>query len=209
MTDQPLKKASLAIIPFIAMVALALLVPTWINQMDLDFSYFIIGKRNNLADTYFHFMTMLANVNFVLISTIAIILWLTFVLRNWKIALTYSIALVIGNLMLNPFVKGIFQRPRPDETLRLVFADSYSFPSGHSFAAAMIYPLLVYILIRYTKLAKYSNYTYILLPILSLSIAFSRIYLGVHFLSDVIAGLSLGLTFYYLCRYFIEKYITV
>lgn len=200
-----LVKASFALIPFIAMVSLALMVPEWLNQIDLDFTLYIVDHRNRIGDTYFSLMTILANEDFVWMSTVAIVLTLFLLLRNWKLALTYGMAVALGNLWLNPYVKDIFQRARPDETLRLVVADSYYFPSGHSFAAAMIYPLLAYILVYFTQLGKYRRLIYLLLVIVSLSIGFSRIYLGVHYLSDVIAGLSLGLSFYYFVIYFIEK----
>lgn len=207
MVFKNIRKLILAIIPFLIMVSLALTIPDQLTQWDLSFSQFIFNLRNPLTDAYFRLMTSLGNVSFVLISTIIIVIFFAFFLKKWKIALTYGLAATVGNLLLNPAVKAIFNRPRPDQAFWLVFADSYSFPSGHSFVAAMNYSLLVYILRRYTGLSKYGKMLNIFLIITVLSIGFSRIYLGVHYLSDVIAGLSLGLSFYYLVHFLIEAYI--
>lgn len=202
-----IRKLTVTIIPFIIIVVLALTIPDRITEWDLQFSQFIYNLRLPLMDSLFKAVTTLANPGFVVITTIAMILISGFFLKKWKIALTYAVALVLGNLVVNPFIKNIFDRARPDQSNWLVLADSYSFPSGHSFAASMIYPLLVYILMRYTSLSKYSKIIKPLLVVLVIAIGFSRIYVGVHYLSDVIAGLSLGLSCYYLTRYVIEAYI--
>ena len=87
------------------------------------------------------------------------------------------------------FIKTIFNRPRPN-IHRLVELNSLSFPSGHSTSATILYLSLALIFI---KLMKKNTYTPILVAIVGiLFIVSSRIYLGVHYPTDTIAGVSLG-----------------
>lgn len=103
------------------------------------------------------------------------------------------IALNLGTTwLLNDAFKDIFHRQRP-VILRLVSASGFSFPSGHSMTSMSFYGLLVYIAWNNidNKIIRYS--VSILLCILILLIGISRIYLGVHYASDVLAGFSAGL----------------
>ena len=102
------------------------------------------------------------------------------------------------------FIKSIVKRKRPyhnnfiinksninhgDEKIKLN-SDSYSFPSGHASIS-----LLLYFILR----RKYKNYNYIL-PIIPILVGFSRIYLGVHYITDVICGFILGSIYYTLIK---------
>ncbi|MFV9510230.1 phosphatase PAP2 family protein [Tepidibacillus sp. LV47] len=99
---------------------------------------------------------------------------------------------LIGGALLNVALKDLFRRSRPDIT-HLVEAGGYSFPSGHSMVSTTFYGILSYLLWIHLKERKKSTwYVPILTIILILSIGISRIYLGVHFPSDVIAGFSAG-----------------
>jgi undecaprenyl-diphosphatase len=92
-------------------------------------------------------------------------------------------------------LKHIIERARPDEAMRLVEVSGYSFPSGHSNAGLVFYLFLMILLYRYFKLGGHRAPAYIvavLLPILVVAIGASRIYLSVHFPSDIIGGWSLG-----------------
>lgn len=94
--------------------------------------------------------------------------------------------------LLNDAFKDIFHRQRP-HILRLVSASGFSFPSGHSMTSMSFYGLLIYIAWNNidNKIIKYG--VSVLLAFLILFIGISRIYLGVHYASDVLAGFSAGL----------------
>ena len=79
------------------------------------------------------------------------------------------------------------QRPRPDH-LRLIKQGGYSFPSGHSMIAICVYGTLIYLVHRKVKNRKIKVALEILLTIIILLIGISRIYVGVHYPSDVITG---------------------
>ena len=105
-------------------------------------------------------------------------------------SLMISVNLAAGSL-LNYILKQLFHRTRPD-LLKLIEIGGYSFPSGHSMTAMIFYGFLIYLSIRYLKhWLKY--YIVGALCLLVLTIGVSRIYLGVHYASDVLGGFIIGL----------------
>ena len=116
------------------------------------------------------------------------------IVRKSKSHFNYSL-LIPANLMatslLNFILKVIIQRPRP-ELLRLIEISGFSFPSGHSMTSMSFYGFLIYLSIRYFK--HWSKYCIAgILGILVLAIGCSRVYLGVHYASDVLAGFIFGI----------------
>ena len=105
---------------------------------------------------------------------------------------------VLTNLVtitvLNQVFKFILQRPRP-EGYRLIAESGYSFPSGHSMVSMAFYGFLIYLIYYYFK-NKHLKWTLItILGILIVLIGLSRIYLGVHYTSDVCAGFVFSLAY--------------
>ena len=105
---------------------------------------------------------------------------------------------IISNLVIitaiNQILKRIVQRPRPTE-YRIIEETGYSFPSGHSMVSMAFYGYLIYLIYKYVK-NKYLKYiSIILLSILICSIGISRIYLGVHYTSDVLAGFMISISY--------------
>ena len=124
----------------------------------------------------------------IVISSILLI-----IIKNKKTGLLIWINLTISTL-LNQILKFIVQRPRPTE-YRIIDETGYSFPSGHSMAAMAFYGLIIYYIFENVKNKKIRNFSCVLLNILILLIGISRIYLGVHYASDVIAGFLASLVY--------------
>lgn len=108
---------------------------------------------------------------------------------------SFSTAVIIINLvlswLLNAGIKYIIHRDRPD-ILKLIEIGGFSFPSGHSMVSMSFYGLIIYLCQRNIK----SNFKYIassILSVLIMLIGLSRIYLGVHYASDVLGGFSFGI----------------
>ncbi len=95
--------------------------------------------------------------------------------------------------LLNKGVKTIFKRPRPDESLHLIEQGGYSFTSGHAITSMVVFGLLIFLVQKYVSDRRTANTLTVLLCIPLIFIGLSRIYMGVHFPTDVLGGWSLGL----------------
>lgn len=102
-----------------------------------------------------------------------------------------SIALVETGL--NKVIKTVIERGRPDDVMHLINQSGYAFPSGHSAASMAVYGLLLYLVQTRMENKKTAKSLSVLLVFLIASIGFSRIYLGVHYPTDVLGGWMEGL----------------
>lgn len=126
---------------------------------------------------------LLIPLNFVLIAF--------FIYRKEKWFATRIAALSLSSLLLMFTLKLFFQRQRPDLP---VIGDvaGYSFPSGHALMSVVFYGLFIHMIWHEVKTPWLRNVLVTLLGLMILLIAFSRIYLRVHYASDVIAGIAVG-----------------
>lgn len=109
---------------------------------------------------------------------------------------TYGVPVSVGAVMvtvLNKALKHIVERSRPDDVMHLVNEGGFSFPSGHSITSIFVYGMLIYLIRRNVKNRKTANVLTIILLIPAIFIGISRIYLGVHYPTDVLAGWCLGI----------------
>lgn len=111
--------------------------------------------------------------------------------RSWAIAL---VAVRGAELLLETLLKAVVARPRPAFDVPLALASSSSFPSGHSAGAAAVVGLLVFLVLGSGRVPAVGRVLAALAGgAFTLAVAFSRVLLGVHYPSDVLAGLLLGL----------------
>ncbi len=126
---------------------------------------------------------------------LAIILTIIMLLRKHKKdAFVFGFILLFG-IILNLWLKGLLQRPRPD-FFALVTETTFSFPSGHAMNSSVFFLSLTYFIFRNTRNKMLGIWLSILSAILVFLIGTSRIYLGVHYPSDVIAGFAAGLLWF-------------
>ena len=114
-------------------------------------------------------------------------------IKNKKIGLSVLINLC-SVTVLNLVLKSILQRPRPNK-YRIINETGYSFPSGHSMISMAFYGFIIYLIYKNIKNKYLKWISIILLSILILMIGFSRIYLGVHYVSDVLAGFLFSISY--------------
>lgn len=109
-----------------------------------------------------------------------------------KIGIPVAAAAIAGSA-INKAMKHIMLRPRPDVSLHLIGQGGWSFPSGHSISGLLMYGLLAWLIMRYVEDKRIANISAVLLTLLWIGVGLSRIYLGVHYPTDVLGGWSLGM----------------
>lgn len=139
------------------------------------------------------------------ISLIIITIIFMIFIKNKKIGLSIALNLFIATL-LNIILKNILQRPRPTG-YRLISETGYSFPSGHSMISMAFYGYLIYLIYKYVKNVYAKTLLITLLIVLIISIGVSRIYLGVHYTSDVLAGFFISIAYLIVYCNIIKKFI--
>lgn len=163
-------------------IALALLLEP-LMPLDTGFSVLAAGWRTPFLTWVMTLFTNLASVPALLLISLALILIIR--QNRYRVPLFANLGI---SVILNLGLKDVFTRARPAAVMPLVVEKGYSFPSGHSMAAAAFYGFLIYLLwhSQRPKGAKRTG-TALLLALILLA-GFSRVYLGVHYLSDVLAG---------------------
>ena len=104
---------------------------------------------------------------------------------------------IVGTAGINVVLKHIIQRERPNIN-RLIPEKGYSFPSGHSMMSMAFYGMLIFLIFKYVKNTALKWTLIVILTILLSTIGITRIYLGVHYPSDVIGGFLVSLTYLFI-----------
>ena len=150
------------------------------------------------------FITNLGGV-WWLITLIIISLIICIILKRKLIGLFIVLNIMISS-GLNQLLKHIVQRPRPTE-YRLIDESGYSFPSGHSMVSAAVYGLFIYLIFKNVKNKYIKCFSIIALSVLIILIGGSRIYLGVHYTSDVLAGFLISISYLVIYTSIINDYL--
>lgn len=170
----------------------------------LAYHLFIEKLRNDKLTTFMKLATKLSNPEVMIVIAIISILFCIKLIKNKKLSLGIILNLA-GITIINQILKFIFRRERPNG-YRLIEMSGYSFPSGHAMASLAFYGLLIYITKRLVK----NKYLKILLITLNIAIIIligvSRIYLGVHYLSDVLTGYSISIIYLLITTKLLNKY---
>ncbi|MDT9755806.1 phosphatase PAP2 family protein [Heyndrickxia coagulans] len=162
-----------------------------IRHFDLPIISFVQGNISGRLTSVMLAVTFLGSVKGAAAVTLflSLVLWIK---KYRTLSLYLAISVALGAGVFNTILKYIFKRQRPD-IMRVVQETGYSFPSGHSMGSMILYGCLVLILFRIAKRrwVKFAGTLFALLLVLAIGI--SRIYLGVHYPSDVAGGYAAGL----------------
>ena len=153
--------------------------------------YDIVSKlfKFNVSTPIAKFITNFGGAIFVISLTTI----LFFVIKDKKIGISIITNLGIVTI-LNQIIKFIMQRPRPTE-FRIIEETGYSFPSGHSMVSLAFYGYLIYLIYKYINNKHLKRTLIIILSVLICIIGVSRIYLGVHYTSDVLGGFLISFAY--------------
>jgi undecaprenyl-diphosphatase len=131
-------------------------------------------------------VTYLGSTIFVLALCLCAVI--VFYLLKWRRAAVLLLITMAGAFVLNDVLKATFQRARPEPFFGILAPKSYSFPSGHSLLSFCLFGTLAAIIHRRTRNAPVRIVVWIVAALLVALVGFSRVYLGVHYPSDVLAG---------------------
>jgi membrane-associated phospholipid phosphatase len=162
-----------------------------VQHLDMEVSAWLFNLRTPFLSLLVYYFTLLGNVYGVSLFTILVSLLLLRYRRGFYVlALLIS---VLGSGWAMQVTKLYFQRERPLQIAYYAPDATYSFPSGHATSAMAVAGILCYIILVEIKDKQLRRILWLFCVLYVLMIGFSRIYLGVHFLTDVAAGYLLGL----------------
>jgi len=159
------------------------------NALDAKVEWFFAGARTPLWNSFFLVITYLGSVEFI--SMASVVLALIFLIRKKFAEFCIFLGVILANTASIVIIKDFVERTRP---ITAFYSEtSFSFPSGHTAISVLFYGMLAYLIA--TNLRDVRARTNILFAwiFFMIMIGFSRMYLGVHFLTDVISGYAVGL----------------
>jgi membrane-associated phospholipid phosphatase len=168
-----------------------------ITILDNQFSAWLQAHQAAGITALMLFVTRVhSNIWIDFVALIIIVYWWFGRLRHWALTLALS---VYGGSLLNYLLKNLFLRARPQFEHPIITSTGYSFPSGHTLAATVFYGALCAFALCYLR-SWLSRTLALALCIFMVSlVGFSRIYLGAHYLSDVLAAMLEGLAWLAVC----------
>ncbi|MFC7783718.1 MULTISPECIES: phosphatase PAP2 family protein [unclassified Rossellomorea] len=194
---------------FIAISLICLIAFTWgfvtiveewkeneIAQFDNGVFEIVRGFISPKLTTFMTSITFLGGVKGITIFAISVVVILLY-LKKYPLALFVATTITTG-AGFNWLLKWIFKRERPDIEA-LIEQGGYSFPSGHSMSSFIFYGTLAFILFRALDYKRYKWASVIAVSFLVLLIGLSRVYLGVHYPSDILGGFTAGGAWLTLC----------
>ncbi|MDA1475361.1 phosphatase PAP2 family protein [Bacillus changyiensis] len=179
----------------------------FIETIDQNFVQAVITIRHPLLTKFFHFLTSLGSSAVILLFML--IITLVILIRKRTLSVWYMYLFFFLERILNETLKNWIARERPSFA-PLVNDPSYSFPSGHSMNAACMYAFFAFFLLTdFPYFRRHRTAVYIWTGALVIMIGGSRIYLGVHYLTDVIGGFSLGFMLFFIFKKIAENFLFV
>ena len=163
--------------------------------LELDLNIYKFFSENIINDKLTPIVKVITHVGGAKIVFVLTILAIILIkgLKNKLFLLTG----IVGTAGLNVILKHIIQRERPNIN-RLIPEKGYSFPSGHSMMSMAFYGMLIFLIFKYVKNTALKWTLIVILTILLSTIGITRIYLGVHYPSDVIGGFLVSLTYLFI-----------
>ena len=161
------------------------------GELGIDQAAFNFAKdiANPTFSSFIEFITFFASRHFLTPAALLLVGYFLFIRKHRWYSLKVPVV-ALGSITLNVVLKYFFDRPRP--MMPLVDASGLSFPSGHSMVAASFYGLLIYLVWHNVKNVAWRNALIAFLVVFVFFIGFSRIYLRVHYATDVMAGFAAG-----------------
>jgi membrane-associated phospholipid phosphatase len=188
---------SLVALSVFGMVANNVVGEAALTRFDQALATTLYGRATPEGIFLFTAITLLGSV--VTLTVLGVCVGLMLLLRGQQLRLAGWLIALAGGGLLNWALKAFFQRPRPHFDLPLTVVPGWSFPSGHAMGSLIAYGMLAYLLLSIMQERRIQSVTIVIASLLVLLIGFSRLYLGVHYFSDVIAGYAAGTVWLSVC----------
>ncbi|MCI5984274.1 MAG: phosphatase PAP2 family protein [Firmicutes bacterium] len=180
-----MKKRIVCIISFILFLVTVILITNDNKYFD-NYIINLFKYKSDILTNIMKIITFLGSALSIILLTVLLII----VVKGKRNKILILINVIVTTL-LNQLLKNVFQRGRPIDSI--IEESGYSFPSGHSMVSMAFYGFLIYLV--YKSNIKYKGLIVGLLSVLIVLIGISRIYLGVHYPTDVIGGFTLSLSY--------------
>lgn len=168
---------------------------SFVNAFDENISAKLIG---NPLIIFFHYI---GEPVFVVVVALVLILWLWLREHNFR-GMFFVLLTVAGGNVLNQLLKKWVERPRPEIAEQL---SSYSFPSGHAMTGILYLLTIAYLISEVLKDQRKTLFIWVVALVLTCLIGMSRVAESRHFASDVLAGWSMGYTWFMICVFWYER----
>ena len=160
------------------------------GDFDREVGQFVQSFRSPLLTQVATNLTALGSSS--VLAVFALLAYAAVLAGRDRVGLLHLTLALVGAFLLPELLKSYFARERPDALLHLVPVRSLSFPSGHSFGAAACYATFAFFFARYVARRSIEIFCYVLAALIVATIGLTRVYLGVHYPTDVLGGISAG-----------------
>lgn len=168
-----------------------------LTQLDLTLGEGLLGVVSEPVSQLFYGITMIASPVVLITGVVLTSLWL--VKRGDKADAVLVLVTVGGGALINFLLKLLFSRPRPSFIDMFYQEVGFSFPSGHAMLSVLFFGVLAYLIWRPLHTVRWRIAVVMAAAIIALFVGISRLVLGVHFLSDVLAGWAAGIVWLSAC----------
>lgn len=194
-------KILLTLLLIFFVILLALIKMNKTIEFDYNIYKLVISIKSDTITNLLKLITSLGDT--LCIIFIILLCFIIFKNKFYPKIITINILITV---FINQVLKHIIQRPRPNFT-HLVEENGFSFPSGHSMAAFSFYGLFIYLIYKSNINKKIKILLITLLSLLIIMIGLSRVYLGVHYITDIIGGFTMSLIILISFTSFVKKYL--
>jgi membrane-associated phospholipid phosphatase len=168
-----------------------------VQRIDTQSHRWALEHRQSDATLFFTIVTIIGGPTGLIVLLVGVVIVLV-IAKRWR-WLAYLAMTCGGGALMNLELKRFFARARPDVAEMMRRAHGYSFPSGHAMGSTVVFGALSYLAFRYLAQWRWKSAAIALAATLIASVALSRVYLGVHWISDVGAGIVAGLMWVSIC----------
>lgn len=188
----------------LAVAMMGLLVTDNVGGLDEAGFAAVKAWRSEGLTAFFQALTQLGSA--VVLAPLGVVVIAFLYVRRLRAEALCLLLTLGGGELLNELLKAVFARSRPTAVHLIALPDSFSFPSGHAMIAPAFYCMLALLAARWLAGKRWAVLVQPVTFAVVVLLGFSRVYLGVHYLSDVLAGFGLSMAGYCLVRYGYERH---